>query len=969
MKKYRKIIAAIGFSMALMLSATANQPLLVTAATSGETKTEQTADTESAESRTEEIEIKDVQGFQELLKNCQYDSWSIGKTVRLVADIDISSLDFTGIAYFSGTFEGDGHVISHVNVSATGSDYGFFRYLGKNAVVNDLKLSGKVHADGSCENIGGVVGVNYGTVNGCSFTGTIDGKAAVGGIAGVNENSGKIVNCTSAVTITATDETGGIVGNNQGLVSGCTSESSVNTEELNTTMDLGGVDIGTLNITKRVIDRNDMGGIAGVSSGIITDCANQGTIGFDHTGYNVGGIAGRQSGKILNCTNEGAIYGRKDVGGIVGQAEPYIESEYLEDRVDSVQNSVKAINNSLSSMSTTLSSTSSEAKNYMTSISEEYKTSRKDLAGSLDDLSNSIGDNNPEAQEYLDHINDALNKMDEIEKNGNAWDKDKNDQLSEQWDIINNNLTNIRGTMSNSSESADDFVNDISDQLKAKDTNGDIDKLIETVDNGIQSVSNSVNNITKQISNIQSNVSDTMSVVTGSEDYIEDISSVSTARDTDGVISDSTNRGAVKGDLNVGGIVGTMNIEYDVDPEFDMDLTKTTNIALRSTVNCVVISCINYGDANAKKNCAGGITGLQELGLIYGSEGYGSVLSDAGSYAGGIVGNSASAVSDSYSLCNVEGKDYAGGIAGSGYTIRNCVAASTITGDGEAHGSIAGTVSDEGEVKANRFVNEELDGIDNINYSGVADEVSYEDIMTLEGIPEGFHTVTVTFKADDEEITHRSVAYNGSISADELPEIPEKDGYYASWPENITTEAVTENKTVEAEYTQWTESIAGEKRAENSKPLFLIAGKFYEDTTMKMEESDTDGLDEDAVYAYSWQLEHTHDKEYKTVTGHFYLTDTTGKNSIWYREAGSTAWTEAETTESGSYLVAELPYGASFALVHKDADYTVYYIGGGAAVVLLLVIMVGKRRRKRKAKKAAKKKAEMVKKAAEDKTE
>ena len=259
MKKYRKIIAAIGFSMALMLSATANQPLLVTAATSGETKEEQTTDTESAESQTEEIEIQDVQGFQELLKNCQYDSWSVGKTVRLVADIDISSLDFTGIAYFSGTFEGDGHVISHVNVSATGSDYGFFRYLGKNAVVNHLKLSGKVHADGSCENIGGVVGVNYGTVNGCSFTGTIDGKAAVGGIAGVNENSGKIVNCTSAVTITATDETGGIVGNNQGLVSGCTSESSVNTEELNTTMDLGGVDIGTLNITKRVIDRNDMG--------------------------------------------------------------------------------------------------------------------------------------------------------------------------------------------------------------------------------------------------------------------------------------------------------------------------------------------------------------------------------------------------------------------------------------------------------------------------------------------------------------------------------------------------------------------------------------------------------------------------------------------------------------------------------------------------------------------------------------
>ena len=71
MKKYRKIIAAIGFSMALMISATVNQPLLVAAAASGETKEEQTADTESAESQTEKIEIKDVQGFQELLKNCQ----------------------------------------------------------------------------------------------------------------------------------------------------------------------------------------------------------------------------------------------------------------------------------------------------------------------------------------------------------------------------------------------------------------------------------------------------------------------------------------------------------------------------------------------------------------------------------------------------------------------------------------------------------------------------------------------------------------------------------------------------------------------------------------------------------------------------------------------------------------------------------------------------------------------------------
>ena len=78
----------------------------------------------------------------------------------------------------------------------------------------------------------------------------------------------------------------------------------------------------------------------------------------------------------------------------------------------------------------------------------------------------------------------------------------------------------------------------------------------------------------------------------------------------------------VNGDLNVGGIVGTMNIEYDLDPEFDPDLTDSTDITLRSTVNNVVIRCSNYGEVTSKKNSVGGITGLEELGLVYGSESY-----------------------------------------------------------------------------------------------------------------------------------------------------------------------------------------------------------------------------------------------------------------------------------------------------------------------------------------------------------
>ena len=70
-------------------------------------------------------------------------------------------------------------------------------------------------------------------------------------------------------------------------------------------------------------DAQDTGGIAGRSSGTITGSVNHGEIGYPHTGYNVGGIAGRQNGSVVGCENYGSIWGRKDVGGIVGQFEPY----------------------------------------------------------------------------------------------------------------------------------------------------------------------------------------------------------------------------------------------------------------------------------------------------------------------------------------------------------------------------------------------------------------------------------------------------------------------------------------------------------------------------------------------------------------------------------------------------------------------------------------------------------------------
>ncbi len=841
----------------------------------------------SAEDSLNVIEISRVNELIEFANKCKYDSYSKDKIVKLTADIDVSGSDFKGISYFAGTFDGGSHIISGFNVDYKGSDFGFFRYIAESGFITNLNISGSINVTGSQENIGGIAGVNKGVINESSFSGKVNASTATGAIAGYNHENAKIVSCTSDADILATNQTGGIAGVNDGLISSCTSKSRVNTQELDTTLDIGGVDVGTLNLTQNVIDRNDMGGIAGESTGIISDCVNYGKIGFAHTGYNVGGIAGKQSGKVITCSNEGEIYGRKDVGGIVGQAEPDIESEYLNDRVDDVQSSIDIINSTLNNMSSSMNNASSDVKSYTENIIDQYK-------------------------ELLDKLQDKLN--------GN----------------------------NDNDEKIEDFVDDISKDIENSTVADDIHGLADTVDSEIRTIADSIERISAQIKNIGNTVTETMDVVTSDDDYIEDISSADSAQNSDGVIAKSVNRGAVHGDINAGGIAGTMNVEYDVDPEYDLDITETTNVRLRSTVSDVVIYCINYGEVNSKKDCAGGIVGLQELGLVYGSEGYGTVKSETGNYAGGIAGNSASAITDSYSLCNVESEDYTGGICGKGYTMQNCISIPAILGDGEAKGSLAGIIESDGEVSTNIFVNDIYGGIDDINYSGKADSASYEAVMAMENIPDGFHRVTLVFKADGNVIDTKNIAYNANLGVSELPSIPDKDGYYAQWPENIVSKPILQNTVVEAEYHVWIESVAGDIASQNDKPLFIAEGKFYDDNKITLSKCDTDNLSGDIEYSYAWKMRGTDVKDKGTKTCHFYIKNTSGSSEVWYRDNADSGWVKADAKEHGSYMTAEIPYEADFAVIHKESSNMIYYIcGGAAACIIVLAVIIIKKRKKR----------------------
>lgn len=279
-----------------------------------------------------EVTISSAKELVSFSKNCALDTWSQGKTVRLTADIDLTAVDFAPIPTFGGTFLGDGHTISGLRIDASGSRMGLFRYIQKGAVVRDLHVSGTVTPDGSRAFVGGIAGVNAGAIQSCSFRGIVKGDEAVGGIVGRNDETGEIAGCTASGTVQGLDCTGGIAGRNLGLLLKCENDAEVNTIQHDTSPDLEDISGGLSQLSGNqreeadalLNSHTDTGGVAGYSGGAIQSCVNNGAVSYPHVGYNVGGIAGRQTGYLADCVNNGAILGRKDVGGIAGQAEPYL---------------------------------------------------------------------------------------------------------------------------------------------------------------------------------------------------------------------------------------------------------------------------------------------------------------------------------------------------------------------------------------------------------------------------------------------------------------------------------------------------------------------------------------------------------------------------------------------------------------------------------------------------------------------
>lgn len=192
---------------------------------------------------------------------------------------------------YTGTFDGNGCTISGLSLSDTEGQNSFIRYLGTDGVIKNLTISG--HFSGS-SNIGGIAGQNYGTISGCTFTGSVTcTRYNVGSIAG--KNFGTITGCRNNGTVTGGENAGGIVGLNDtdGSVERSTNNGSVSGSQ-------------------------HVGGIAGTNNNSVKNCHNAG--GVTATNKKAGGIVGVNNGIVVGCLNTASVTSAAGgSGGLIGE--------------------------------------------------------------------------------------------------------------------------------------------------------------------------------------------------------------------------------------------------------------------------------------------------------------------------------------------------------------------------------------------------------------------------------------------------------------------------------------------------------------------------------------------------------------------------------------------------------------------------------------------------------------------------
>jgi len=169
---------------------------------------------------------------------------------------------------FAGTFDGGGHTIRNLRISAAKSYLGLFDAIASPGIVRNLRIeNARLGYPEYASRAGVLAGANYGAVVKCGASGEIRGFSYVGGLVG--ESHGTIAECYARCDVRGlTGWIGGLVGS--------------------------------------------------AADGRITDCYAGGEV-LDLASDYIGGLIGANDGAyVFNCYASGPVYGGNYVGGLAG---------------------------------------------------------------------------------------------------------------------------------------------------------------------------------------------------------------------------------------------------------------------------------------------------------------------------------------------------------------------------------------------------------------------------------------------------------------------------------------------------------------------------------------------------------------------------------------------------------------------------------------------------------------------------
>lgn len=373
----------------------------------------------------------------------------------------------------------------------------------------------------------------------------------------------------------------GIAGINYGKLVGCSFEGAVEGKD-----SVGGL-VGINETTEHYV-----GGIAGQNTGSLIQCENDGEINTTAVeavtnlpdisllgttesvpaGTDIGGIAGFSSGVIQSCVTH--------LNTVLELAQKILNGDQSTETIDSLLTELNAAGADAQSAKISLDSAVSHAaaaRENLTAMGEAGAAAMEDVNAATSQL-----------DPALTCLTTAIDQVNQIVST-----------LSNQPTI---SFTPVDSNVTNQGDMLDAALSQMITNANSLSSN--LTSASDTLIGDMQAMNNQLGVI---IDLVQQEMEDTKDK--NAADSFEDISDEASGDPASGKLNNAVNSGSVQGDVNVAGIVGSMSVEYDFDPEDDLTEDGSRSLNFQYRTLSVVTDCTNEGSVEAKKDFAGGIVG------------------------------------------------------------------------------------------------------------------------------------------------------------------------------------------------------------------------------------------------------------------------------------------------------------------------------------------------------------------------